>query len=88
MENLKMSEIHRKRICEMVCKIYSEERLKKIYTVVHRLFVYDRIETRCEEHITEKERLRQRINGILDELEAEKLRGIYLFLLGLTGKAV
>lgn len=88
MENLKMSEIHRKRICEMVCKIYSEERLKKIYAVVHRLFVYDRIETRCEEHITEKERLRQRINGILDELEAEKLSRIYLYLLSIAGKAV
>ena len=88
MEKLKMSEIHRKRICEMVGKIYSEERLMKIYTVVHRHFVCDRIETRCEEHITENDRFRQRIDGILDELDADKLKGIYLFMLGITSKAV
>ena len=69
-----------KDICEMVSKIGSERRLKQIYTVVHRLYLHDVAENGGEVHRkTEEERLRENIDGMLDKLNADELKGVDIF---------
>ena len=77
-----------KDICEMSGKIRSERRLKQIYTIVHRAYLNDIAENGEEVHITEEEYYREGIDRLLDTLVTEKMKGIYLFMLGISGKAV
>lgn len=75
-----MTEKYRKYIHEMVDKIYSERRLKQIYTVVHNLFIHEEEKTGKKDFDTEEKRIRRAIGAILDELNEEKLREAHIFL--------
>lgn len=76
---------YRKYICEMIGKIRSKKRLKRIYTVVHRLYLHDVAENGEEVHTTEGERLRENIDKMLDKLNADELKGVDIFLFSCYG---
>lgn len=74
------AEKYRKYIHEMVDKICSERRLKRIFTVVHNLFIHEEEKTGKKGLDTGENRLRRSIGAILDDLNEEKLREAYIFL--------
>lgn len=71
-------------IKQMLSCIDNECDLKQIYTIVRRKFInrYPQLETEWEER---DDIQRENIDKILDKLNDEELRSVWLFLVGRTG---